>query len=66
MMDATHVAVATVFDLDVLVSWNHRHITGRGKRGEYHLVNMRSNYRRTPKILNPVDAYEELKEKEKG
>lgn len=61
--DAVHVAVPTVFDLDFLVSWNHRHITGRARRRQYHAVNLRNNYEKTPRILNPMEAHEELKKK---
>lgn len=42
--DAFHVALATVGGVDVLVSWNFRHIVNLGRIRLYHSVNLERGY----------------------
>ena len=58
--DARHVAAATCLQLDYLVSWNHRHMTGPKKRIQYEAVNRLHGYFKTPKICNPFEACDEF------
>jgi hypothetical protein len=58
--DAVHVAVATVFQSNYLVSWNHRHMTRPSKRVQYEAVNRLQGYHHTPLICNPLEAFDEL------
>jgi hypothetical protein len=58
--DAQHVATATCFELDYLVSWNHRHMTRPMKRLQYESVNRLHGYFKTPLICNPFEACDEL------
>ena len=58
--DAMHVATATFFQLDYLVSWNHRHMTRPMKRVQYESVNRLHGYLKTPLICNPFEACDEL------
>jgi len=58
--DAAHVAAATCFQLDYLVSWNHRHMTRPTKRLQYESVNRLHGYSKTPMICNPFEACDEL------
>jgi hypothetical protein len=60
--DATHVAVATCFQLDYLVSWNHRHMTRPLKRLQFESVNRLHSYLKTPLICNPFEACDELRD----
>jgi hypothetical protein len=48
--DAVHVAVATCFSSDYLVSWNHRHMTRPTKRLQFEAVNQLNGYWKTPLI----------------
>ena len=59
--DALHVAVATFFQFDYLVSWNHRHMTRPMKRVQYESVNRLQGYLKTPLICNPFEACDELR-----
>lgn len=59
--DAAHVAVATCFQLDYLVSWNHRHMTRPMKRLQFESVNRVHGYFKTPLICNPFEASDELR-----
>ena len=51
--DAIHVAVATVSGVDILVSWNFRHIVNFQKIRKFNAVNMSEGYQildiRSPK-----------------
>jgi len=58
--DALHVAAATCFQADYLVSWNHRHMTRPTKRVQYESVNRLEGFLKTPLICNPVEACDEL------
>jgi hypothetical protein len=42
--DAQHIAVATVARVDVLVSWNFKHIVNLGRIRRYNSVNLREGY----------------------
>jgi hypothetical protein len=59
--DATHVAVATCFENDFLVSWNHRHLTRPTKRVQFETVNRLNGYWKTPLICNPLEACDDLR-----
>ena len=43
--DAMHVAIATVGNCDIIVSWNFRHIVHYDKIRGYNAVNIREGYR---------------------
>ena len=51
--DALHIAVATVSAVDVLVSWNFKHIVNLDKIKQFNSVNLREGYNileiRTPR-----------------
>ena len=42
--DALHIAIATVYKVDVLVSWNFRHIVNLDKIRMYNAVNLKNGY----------------------
>ncbi len=54
--DALHVALATVHEMRVLVSWNHRHIANARKTELYRAANLIRGYSSTPMILTPVEV----------
>jgi predicted nucleic acid-binding protein len=43
--DALHVALATVADAELIVSWNFRHLVNYGRIRGYNAVNLLSGYR---------------------
>jgi predicted nucleic acid-binding protein len=62
--DALHIALATIFNADVLASWNFKHIVNLERIRLYNSVNLRLGYRiieiRTPReILKPKDNEKE-------
>ena len=42
--DALHIAVATIAEVDVLVSWNFRHIVNYRRICSFNLINAQSGY----------------------
>jgi len=42
--DAQHIAIATVYRADVLVSWNFKHIVNLQRIHGYNSVNLRKGY----------------------
>ena len=38
--DALHVALATIHQMDILVSWNHRHMANVRKAEQYQAANL--------------------------
>ena len=62
--DALHIALATIFNADVLASWNFKHIVNLEKIRLYNSINLRLGYRiieiRTPReILKSKDNEKE-------
>jgi predicted nucleic acid-binding protein len=51
--DALHVATATFHEIDIVVSWNHKHIANIRKSEQYHAVNLLEGFADTPLILTP-------------
>jgi hypothetical protein len=54
-----HIAIATVIGVDVLVSWNFKHIVNLEKIKSFNTVNIREGYNileiRTPKEMIKYD-----------
>lgn len=53
--DAEHIAAATVADVDMIVSWNFRHIVHYEKINGYHGVNLIHGYPAIP-IYSPLEV----------
>lgn len=58
LVDAQHVAVATVAELDVLTSWNYRHLVNRRRRVAFNGVNGLVGYRPI-EIISPPEVFDE-------
>lgn len=52
--DAIHLAIATVGEVDILVSWNFNHLVKRKTRIEANYINERLGYK-TIEMLAPVE-----------
>jgi predicted nucleic acid-binding protein len=53
--DAAHIAVATISNVDLVVSWNFKHIVHFEKIGGYEGVNSLLDYR-SPRIYSPREV----------
>ena len=57
MDDALHVAMATVAECDMIVSWNFKHIVHYDKKRKYNAVNVLRGYNGID-ILTPAEVIE--------
>jgi hypothetical protein len=57
LLDAEHIAAATVADVNLIVSWNFKHIVHFEKIRGYHAVNLMRGYRQIP-IHSPKEVIE--------
>jgi hypothetical protein len=55
--DALHIAIATVLEVDVLVSWNFKHIVNLDKIRKFNAVNLLYGYK-TIEIRSPREVIE--------
>lgn len=55
--DAAHIAVATVADVDIVVSWNFKHIVHFDKIAGFEGVNLLHGFR-SPRIHSPKEVVE--------
>lgn len=55
--DCYHIAIATVLKVDLLISWNFKHIVNIGKIKGYNAVNMLNDYR-TLEIRSPREIFD--------
>lgn len=54
--DARHVAIATVAGLEIVVSWNHRHLANERKSELYNTVNRIAGYEQGMLIHTPFEV----------
>ena len=54
MDDCRHIALATINKVDVLVSWNFKHIVNLTRIKGYNAVNLKNDYQ-ILEIRNPKD-----------
>ena len=55
-VDAQHIAIATISRVDVLVSWNFRHIVNLARIRGYNSVNLRQGYP-VLEIRSPAEVF---------
>jgi hypothetical protein len=56
--DDAHVAIATVYRADLIVSWNFKHIVQRRRIHGFEAVSALMDYR-SPEIFSPREIIEE-------
>jgi len=54
--DARHVAIATVAGLEIVVSWNHRHMANERKTTLFNAVNRLAGYEQLLVIHTPFEV----------
>lgn len=54
--DAIHVAVATVYEMDALITWNNRHLANLRKMEIINGINLREGYTKHIEIVNPMEV----------
>ena len=54
--DAVHVAICTVYEFDVLLSWNFRHLANITKQMQVNNLNKALGYQKELYLLNPMEV----------
>lgn len=54
--DALHVAIATVNEVDALVSWNYHHLANLRKAELFHGANLEERYLKRIEIVTPMEV----------
>jgi predicted nucleic acid-binding protein len=54
--EALHVAISTVFEIDVLLSWNYRHLANLSRERRIMLVNLSEGYAKPLRIITPMEV----------
>lgn len=57
--DALHVAYATVYGLDVILSWNFQHLANVRKETAIMAINLEEGYTKPLRLLSPLEMYDE-------
>ncbi len=54
--DALHIAVATVYEMDILLSWNFKHLANIKKQIDINSINSREGYLKKMSFLSPLEV----------
>jgi predicted nucleic acid-binding protein len=54
--DALHIAVATVHQMDVLLSWNYRHLANVNKEAQILAANLCEGYSKPLRMVTPMEV----------
>ncbi len=54
--DALHVAIATVNEVDAIVSWNYRHLANLRKTELFNAANLEEGYLKRIEIVTPMEV----------
>jgi len=54
--DATHAAVATVYELDALISWNLKHLANLKRMEKINGVNLIAGYAKKLELITPLEV----------
>jgi len=57
--DAYHVAYATVFTMDILLSWNFKHLANVRRETLILAINQQEGYRHLLRLLSPLEVEDE-------
>ena len=57
--DAMHVAYATVHEMDVLLSWNFRHLANLNKESRVLALNIEEGYWHPLRLVSPLEVMDE-------
>ncbi len=57
--DTIHAAVATIFEMDALISWNLKHLSNLKKMELINGVNMKEGYSKRLELITPMEVSDE-------
>jgi len=54
--DALHIALCIVNQMDMLLTWNYRHLANVNRRQKINLLNLAHNYLHPLQIITPLEV----------
>ncbi len=54
--DALHIAISTVYELDILVSWNYEHLANIKKEENINSINIKNGYTKLLRMITPLEV----------
>ena len=57
--DARHVAIATIYEMDALISWNLKHLANLKRMERVNGVNLKEGYAKRLELVTPMEVYNE-------
>ncbi len=54
--DALHIAISTVYEMDVLLSWNYQHLANLNKERKIISMNIQQGYLKTIRLTTPLEV----------
>jgi len=57
--DARHLAIATINEMDALISWNFKHLANMNKERLVIAVNIREGYNYPLRLITPLEVMDE-------
>ncbi|OQW86971.1 MAG: hypothetical protein BWK78_09485 [Thiotrichaceae bacterium IS1] len=57
--DALHIAICVVNEMDMLLTWNYRHLANVNRRQKIHLLNLTHNYLHPLQIITPLEVIDD-------
>ena len=58
-IDALHVAISTVNQIDILLSWNYKHLANFNRKKKIQLINLQNNFNYPFDILTPMEVLDD-------
>ena len=55
MLDAYHIAICTISNINFLVSWNYKHLANINKEKKIKILNLENNYNHELRIITPLE-----------
>jgi predicted nucleic acid-binding protein len=55
LLDAYHIAVAVTNQINILVSWNYKHLANVNRERRINVVNLAKNYLNEIRIITPLE-----------
>ena len=57
--DALHVAIATVAELDAVITWNYRHLANLRKSELFYSINLEEGYSKKIELITPLEVIDD-------
>ena len=54
--DAMHIAIATINEIDILLSWNYKHLANINKERIISAINLLAGYTKPLKMVTPMEV----------